>query len=177
MRSASVLAISLSLAACTTTVHGTGASPEQTANEPPPSSITDTNDTNEPATRGRESDTSASAAQPELSSSAPASALVTGQYCGDYVTKVTDCSGDEATYLWLTSDGTHVFGQLCEAYGKDCAPLVDGVVSGGKITFRVVVDKTVDKTVEGSFTASSTGLVGDFRTPSGTIARSLFRVK
>jgi hypothetical protein len=46
-----------------------------------------------------------------------------------------ECQGDEVEYLELSQSGSQVTGQICEAYGKDCAPVEDGTLSGSKLTF------------------------------------------
>jgi hypothetical protein len=63
------------------------------------------------------------------------SGSVTGRWCGREVSTAEQCTGDEVEYLELVQDGSQVTGQICEAYGKDCAPIEEGKLSGSRLTF------------------------------------------
>lgn len=60
---------------------------------------------------------------------------VAGSWCGREVSTPEECQGDEVEYLELSQSGAQVTGQICEAYGKDCAPVEDGKLSGSTLTF------------------------------------------
>jgi len=64
-----------------------------------------------------------------------AAGSVTGRWCGREVSTPEECQGDEVEYLELSQSGSQVTGQICEAYGKDCAPIEDGKLSGSTLTF------------------------------------------
>lgn len=60
---------------------------------------------------------------------------VTGKWCGREVSAPEQCLGDEVEYLELVQSGSTVTGQICEAYGKDCAPIENGTLEGTKLRF------------------------------------------
>ncbi len=60
---------------------------------------------------------------------------VTGSWCGRDVATKEECKGDEVEYLELVQTDSKVTGQICEAYGEDCAPIDGGKVDGQKLTF------------------------------------------
>jgi hypothetical protein len=64
-----------------------------------------------------------------------ASEDVTGNWCGADVATKEQCQGDEVEYLALSQSGSGVTGVICEAYDKDCAPIDDGKLEGGTLTF------------------------------------------
>ena len=64
-----------------------------------------------------------------------AAGSVAGSWCGRDVSAPEQCVGDEVEYLELAQSGSQVTGQICEAYGKDCAPIEAGKLSGTKLTF------------------------------------------
>ena len=70
------------------------------------------------------------------SSESESNASVAGQWCGVSVVSPEACVGDEVEYLDLEQSGTQVTGKICEAYEKDCAPLIGGRLDDGRLTFR-----------------------------------------
>lgn len=60
---------------------------------------------------------------------------MSGNWCGRDVAAKEECQGDEVEYLELSQTGSTVTGQICEAYGKDCAPIENGKLEGSKLTF------------------------------------------
>jgi hypothetical protein len=85
---------------------------------------------------------------------------VAGQWCGSQVATAAECVGDEVLFVELADADGQLSGHNCEAFGKECYPLVDIGMSGRELQYSY---EFAEYRVDAALTLGADG-----RTMSGT---------